>query len=346
MNFSLKPDKTFYLLLGAVTLSVLVTGGVFLYQQQALRQRNQFLEEWYTKNAVALNGYETAGLGQTNTPSPTPQPKVFTQRSQGQIHQITASPSFGSIKVKSFDMETDQEVLNVKDINPFGILFQNYRGPEFSDVVLAKKDESLYAILTIDLGLFGRQLYLMQTDQYGSYPKVEALKFYPQDKQALCGLDLIDYFPQQKQILLREGCGDGCGGGGTIKLLSTSGIEADLMEYATGCGRLATETNDDQINYPQTYLGYVQGKFYFGEIEMEDDDWEKARLTRVYGLDPLTRIKQAVKVDFQDKNLDGTWQPLYEYLQANELALYDDETKQYYALDVIKGNLREFDVDE
>jgi hypothetical protein len=346
MNFSLKPDKTFYLLLGTVTLSVLVTGGIFLYQQQALRQRNQFLEEWHRKNAAALNECKTASFEQSSSPTPTPRPKVFTQRSQGQIHQITANPNFSSIKVKTFDMETDQEVLNVKDLNPFNILFQNYRAPEFSDVVLARDNESLYAILTIDLGLFGHQLFLMQTDQYNAYARIEALKFYPQDKNALCGLDLIDYFPQQKQVLLSEGCSDGCGGSGTIKLLSNLGIETKLMDYAAGCVRLATEANDDQINYPQTYLGYVQGRLYFGEIEMEDDDWEKARLTRVYGLDPLTRIKQIVEVDFQDRNLDGTWQPLYEHLQANELALYDDEAGKYYALDVMNGDLREFNVDE
>ncbi len=348
MKSRLKIDRMYYIIVGAVTLSVTVTSAFYLLQQSHIRQRNKFLEEWHSKNYEEIIDCRRLVQSTSSVPTQTPQPKVFTQRKKGHIHQITANPSFTSVKVTTTDMDTGLEILNEKDVNPYNFLFSYILVPEFDDIVLDRDSENLYAVIKVSLGMSGNQLYLLQTDSYGAYPQVEPLKFFPSDKHGLCGIGLIDYFPQQKQILIQEGCYDGSAGVGTIKLISHSGKETKLNSFVAGTALATNSEKEINKELPVTYLAYlayVQEQLYFGEMEVEEGNWEKVRIVKIFSVNPLTGISQYVDVDFADSNLIMSWKPHNDPLHSFEISLYDSETQQHYALDVKEGFLRELGVD-
>jgi len=344
MKSRFKIDKINYIVVGAVVLSVVVTSGFYYLQQQQLLLRNKFLEEWHQENYQAINDCHRLNQSVQNAPTATSESKVFFQRSFGQLHRIVVGDG-GRVTVTTLDEDTGEEVLTVKDANPFNQLFANMRWGDFSDVVIAQEGENYYAVLKISLGLFGDQLYLIQTDEYNSNYQVKALEFYPQDKLALCSLKLVDYFPKRQQILIDQGCGDACWGTGDLVLLTLSGQKTKLMNYASGCG---LEANEEELSLPPTYLGYVQGKLFFGEVEMEDGNWKNTKIVKIFQMDPFSRQRQYLDIDLSQIQLGESWRLLENQLRSNELPLqgvyYD--ANRFFALDVVEETIREVNLDD
>ncbi len=353
MTPSLKPDRTFFLILGAVVLTAATTYGYFAYRQQYLTQRNQFLERRYRENLDKLNRFSTE-QSQTSTQNQKPQNKTFTQRDNGVLHKITVKRESNAIEITSIDLETREEILTDKDINPYTPLFTRndlFRGVELNDIVIARDQDRLYALAEVRLGFMGSTLFEISSNQYGSDLQIQPLHFETRDRHGLCGQDLVDYFPNREQILIDAGCGDGCGAGGELRLVSTTGQEIDIHGYGAGCALRGTTPSSDSSEILPRYLGYVGGDLYFGEIEVDDEEnWRSARITSIYSINPLTRVKRYVDINLEGYNFDSYQRrSLQNQLGPHELLLSanntdmepSEETLRYYSLNVETGEIKE-----
>lgn len=103
------------------------------------------------------------------------------------------------------------------------------------------------------------------------------------------GTKIIDYFPQQKILLLETSGGDGCGGWGVIWKLDQAGTRTDIQKYGGGC------SINEKI--PQ-YKGYLEHKLFFESMKYDATQLPPIpySVDKVYSIDPLSLNKQFLEL--------------------------------------------------
>lgn len=109
---------------------------------------------------------------------------------------------------------------------------------------------------------------------------------------------ILDYFPEQKFLLLRTQGVDGCGGWGTIWQLNLEGERTDLQKYGLGCA--AHRKNP-------TYFGYHKGKVYFGKVDREVGEYydpDTNSIVEIFSIDAITGIRKLISRSLDELNDD------------------------------------------
>ncbi|MBD3279683.1 MAG: hypothetical protein GF390_03160 [Candidatus Pacebacteria bacterium] len=306
---------------------------VFRYQARTLIARNQFLEQQHLENLKTLNQIEQQK--QLTKPQEKSGEKILTCREDNLFHSVYFNPDDYGVDVVTIDLDTKETVSETSN-NPYYKLIQKISGMDLDKLMLRTVGKQQYLVYEITYGFSAYQIGIASINQDGSDFQIKSVLMTPTTAKvaAYTGRRYYDYFPQTGQILLSEGMGDGCGGHSFVKLLSENGEFEELQEAGSGC------FIGDEAQLLPRFLGYVQNKLYFAELEVADNeggslDWQTARVTKVYSLDPITRSKTYLAVDFQDRDLDAWYiNDDQDVPNSAEVMFYDQKTKQKYGLDV------------
>lgn len=210
------------------------------------------------------------------------------------------------------------------------------------DIILATQNNRYYALLKKAQGGL-TQVYSLSTDQYGANIKMQVLfsDWLSSKVSYMCGYQINAYYPQVKSIARTYGCADGGGGGGTLQLVTESGSVKKLIRYGGGA---STSDSENGAMLPR-FLGYVSGRFYFGELAEKKLASEDAWITKIFSIDPLTAQKEHLQIDLPENTYDESYKDS-PAIGMNELALrrigqQGDSTAKDYFLNVKTLQIRE-----
>lgn len=95
------------------------------------------------------------------------------------------------------------------------------------------------------------------------------------------GSSILKYYPSHRELLMVTSGGDGCGGGGKVWFLSTSGSQTTVQEFESGCAN--TGKNPD-------YIGFSGKLLVFGNYT-DPDKFETTGIRELIVFDPISDEK-------------------------------------------------------
>lgn len=339
--FQLLPKRYIFGLICAVAVSSI---GIFLIcqsQNQTLRLRNQFLEQRYVEQMK-----QDVDAGQSMRQPVVHQQemeKIFESRDGNLLTKVYVSPDDYGLDVETIDLDTHQ-VIGRHSENSYFTLLKSVEGMVTSNVrsvYLKTEGIKQYAVIDTFIGNIEsadsiREVYVAVFDTETEKIAIKSFLIEPVSVKSMAMMrvygseKILDYFPQSQKLLIESHFFDNCGGDGSFRLLSATGYQ-EVQDYGAGCVLQAR------------YLGYIEDRLYFGEIDLTEADvqnWEDAKITNIYSLNPLTKERKNLKVDLANYVFDTTWKDVTEKISATELVLFDKTTEEGYALDVNTQVLR------
>lgn len=324
-----------------MVLSGVVTYVVCQYQNQTIRLRNQFLEQRYKEQMK----------NEVDARQPTRQPvkdsveteRIYESRDGKLLTKIYWSPNDYGLDVETIDLDT--KVVKRHSENDYFKLIKRVEGlfsNSLESVFLLTRDSKQYAVIdtyvgNVDVGDGLREIYVATFEPIKESLTIKSFSITPVSAKTISisraygRVEILDYFPQQNQIITISRSSDGCGGMGSVELLSVSIQNQVVKEVGMGC---VTQTR---------YLGYLGNLLYFGEIDLTDEDlenWEDAKIINIFSLNPLTKERKNLSIDLSTHAFDTTWVDVTNKISATELVLFDKTTEEGYALDVKTLELR------
>jgi hypothetical protein len=324
-----------------MVLSGVVTYVVCQYQNQTLRLRNQFLEQRYVEQMK-----QDVDAGQSMRQPVVHQQemeKIFESRDGNLLTKVYVSPDDYGLDVETIDLDTHQ-VIGRHSENSYFPLLKSVEGMVTSNVrsvYLKTEGIKQYAVIDTFIGNIEsadsiREVYVAVFDTETEKIVIKSFLIEPVSVKSMAMMrvygseKILDYFPQSQKLLIESHFFDNCGGDGSFRLLSANGLQ-DVQDYGAGCVLQAR------------YLGYIEDRLYFGEIDLTKADvqnWEDAKITAVYSLNPLTKERKNLQVDLANYVFDTTWKDATDRISATELVFFDKTTEEGYALDVETLGLR------
>lgn len=323
-------------LICVMVLSGVVTYVVCQYQNKTLRLRNQFLEQRYMeqmKNEVDARQPKrqpVVDLVETE--------KIYESRDGKMLTKVYVSPDDFGIDVETIDLDTHQVIARHSENSYFnllksveGILTNNLRS-----VFLKTEGNTQYAVIDMLVGKIDavntiREMYVAVFDTETEKVTIKSFSITPVFANTMFMrngygiVEILDYFPKKNQVLINSKSSDGCGGMGSVELLSGGFQNQVVKKVSMGC---VTET---------IYLGYLGNLLYFGELDLTDEDlenWEDAKIINIFSLNPLTKERRNLKVDLSTNAFVTSWVDVTNKISATELVLFDKTTEEGFALDV------------
>lgn len=172
--------------------------------------------------------------------------------------------------------------------------------------------------------------------------KVKLLTTFSDSFLSTSSLLLFD--PPHASLLIEQGGGDGCGGGGTIYSLSLSGQKTEVASHAYGCV--------DSGRNPPIFGGVIGQQLVFADTNIEQIDGEQVvHLKNIYELNPFTRERKTIVSDpdilanivlvYRETNL------VSEQLSDEEILVEkkttDASRSGFYALNFVTKELRKIE---
>lgn len=322
-----------------ICLSVLGTSLFFRSQFRYLKERNGFLEQRYTTSLAQPK------IQPTKTPD-NPNERKLESQEGNLLHVLYFNPDDYGADIETYDLSKDRALVTKHADDPYYNLVEKLANFNLSKIMLKTIADTQYAIFEVAYGYDAYQIFVASMDKNQEF-KIDSFELATGGKElTLCAQHYLDYYPNTQQILVDYGCGDGCGGGGTIKLLSKNGSSTNLEEHGSGCG--IQNQSEDQFFMP-SYLTYLNGKLYFAEYikaEQPKDPynlWMDAVINKIYYIDPLTKSKKYLEINLAEQNLTTTWIDGVN-LGTNEILLVkqQESMEEFYAFDVKTLQLRQY----
>lgn len=339
--FQLLPIRYIFGLICAVLVSSISVFLICQYQNQTLRLRNKFLEQRYVEQ-MKQGGAE-------------PRPTVVSQADQEKwehiyesrdgkfLNKVYSFPGDYGLDVETIDLDTHQVIARHSENSYFNFLkrLEGMFTNNLRTVFLKTEGNKQYMVLDSFIGNIKAdsisEIYVASLSPNDEVISVKSFFVQPLSLKSIVMMstytknEILDYYPQRNQLLIKTSSGDGCGGMGSVKLVSAGAVSQTIKEIGVGC-RLQTR-----------YLGYLGGILYFGDINLTGDgaeNWEEAKIVTIYSLNPLTKERKNLKVDLANYVFDTTWVDVVDKISATELVLFEKTTEEGYALDVKTLGLR------
>lgn len=133
---------------------------------------------------------------------------------------------------------------------------------------------------------------------------------------------ILNYFPQSDSLLMFAAGGDGCGGWGSIWML-TGEISRTLQSFASGCA---------EKDLPR-YVGYDGEFLYFAIFKsLSSDDYGiDGRLDKLYKMDPLTQKETTISVSLPESIISA------RLSEDNKTILFMTDKGKKFILDLKNG---------
>ncbi len=269
--------------------------------------------------------------------------KTFESRDGSLLTKVYVSPDDYGIDVETIDLNTHQVIARHSENSYFRLLtsVEGMLTSNLESVFLKTEGNMQYAVIDTFIGKIEavdsiREKYVVVFDTETEKITIQSFSITPVSGKSMGMMraygneKILDYFPQSQKLLTESHFFDNCGGDGSFRLLSATGSQ-EVQAYGGGCVLQAR------------YLGYIEGILYFGEIDMTEADvqnWEDAKITNIFSLNPLTKGRKNLKIDLANYVFDATWVDVIDRISATELVLFDKTTEEGYALDVNTQELR------
>lgn len=323
-------------------LSGVITYVVCQYQNQTLRLRNQFLEQWNVEQMK-----KEVDAGQTSQKPSTVQSaaeKIYVSRDGKFLNKIYSFPEDYGLDVETIDLVTHQVIARHSENSYFNLLksIEGMLTNNLRSVFLKTEGNTQYAVIDAFIGNIDavntiREMYVVVLDAETEKITVKSFSITPVFAKTMFMssgygiVEILDYLPKQNQLLINSNSSNGCGGMGSVELLSGGFQNQAVNEVSMGC---VTQTR---------YLGYLGNLLYFGELDLTDEyleNWEDAKIINIFSLNPLTKERKNLKVDLANYVFNTTWVDVTDRISATELVLFDKTSEEGYALDVNSLELR------
>lgn len=332
------------IVVSALSLTILVTSFFFYSRFKFLKDRNSFLEQRYVESlAQSQTGVKTDSASSSSKPANSSE-KILSVREENLLHTIYLNPDDYGVDIATYDLANNKTLLTEHADNPYFRLLQKLVSFDINKLMLKTVGETQYAVFETVYGYDASQIFVASMGEDNIF-KIDSFEISTNNekKMAYCANNFLNYYPQTQQILLHEGCGDGCGGGGELNLLSKSGSSQKLASYGAGCGMV-----QEGGPFLPVYLTYLDGKLYFAEYVPADDPknedllWMDAVINKIYSIDPVSRSKQYLDIDLKTQNLKTTWEEGLALGETELLLVKSTNFNDKYALDVKTLKIRPY----